>query len=245
MLDFTYKNYKKLITTLKEEDYNFSSFSKIKFSNEEIKQKVLLRHDVDLSLEKALEMAHIDHELNISSTFFIYLGSPFYNVISEYGEKIIHKIIDLQHYIGLHVDLTKYNDRTIAQIPYYIKKEIDFMEDYFKIKIDSVSFHKPLSLNFLSRLELSHYPHSYEPVFLQNFKYFADSAAEWRYGHPLSSNAFKEKKNLQILIHPIWWNNKKTSDVNCIEKFRKNYEKSFNANIDKELEKFWIKKKLK
>ena len=59
MTDLTYTNYKSLITALKK-DYTFTCFSKIKYSNELVQKKILLRHDIDLSLEKALEMAEKD-----------------------------------------------------------------------------------------------------------------------------------------------------------------------------------------
>ena len=86
MKELTYSNYKTLITTLKE-DYNFTCFSKIKFSNEPIEKKVLLRHDIDLSLEKALEMAEIEAELGVPAVYFLFLRSPFYNIFSKKEEK--------------------------------------------------------------------------------------------------------------------------------------------------------------
>lgn len=244
MKDLTYKNYKNLVETLKE-DYTFTCFSKIKFSNEPIEKKVLLRHDVDLSLEKALEMAEIEYELGIPATYFLFLRSPFYNIFSGNEGKIIRKIIELQHYIGLHFDFAKYENLTISQMSYQIKREIDFLQDFYSIKLDSVSFHRPLSMEFFSRLELSNYPHSYEPVFVNNFKYFTDSRAIWKYGHPLESKEYLEKKNLHILIHPIWWNEEPTSDISCINNFSNTRDRKFEGDLYAELKSFWDGKDLK
>jgi hypothetical protein len=242
MKSFTYRSYKKLLTILKK-DYDFTSFSKIKFSNEPIERKVLLRHDIDLSLEKALELAKIEKELKITSTFFLFLRNPFYNIFSEESGEIINKIIPLNHNIGLHFDCSKYAYKTIPQLAYQVTREIEFIQDFFGIKLDAVSFHRPVSLEFYKKLEISSCPHSYEPIFVKRFKYFSDSRGEWRYGHPLKSNEYKERKNLHILIHPIWWNRKHISSVQCINNFKSFNTKKMDDGLHKELKSFWKLKK--
>jgi hypothetical protein len=242
MKDLTYSNYKTLISTLKK-DYSFTCFSKVKYSNEPIHKKVLLRHDIDLSLEKALEMAEIEHELGVSAVYFLFLRSPFYNIFSGKEEKIIRRIIELQHYIGLHFDFAKYDNLTISQMSYQIKREIDFLQDFYQVKLDGVSFHRPLSLDFFSRLELSNYPHSYEPVFVNNFKYLSDSRASWRFGHPLECEEYQQKENMHILVHPIWWNEENVKDTTCIDNLRTVYMESFEQDLYSELKSFWDGKK--
>jgi hypothetical protein len=242
MKELTYPNYRQLITELKKE-YTFTCFSKIKYSNEPIQKKVLLRHDIDLSLEKALEMAEIENELGVSSVYFLFLRSPFYNIFSGKEEKIIRRIIELQHYIGLHFDFAKYENLTISQMSYQIKREIDFLQDFYQVKLDSVSFHRPLSLDFFTRLELSNYPHSYEPVFVNNFKYLSDSRAMWRFGHPLESEEYSRKENMHILVHPIWWNEENIKDTVCLDNFRDAYNEKFESNLYTELKSFWDNKK--
>lgn len=244
MNEFNYADYKTLVNTLKK-DYSFTCFSNIKFSNEPIEKKVLLRHDVDLSLEKALEMAEIEYKLGVSATYFLYLRSPFYNIFAIKEEKIIQRIIELQHKIGLHFDFAKYEDPSISQMSLQIKREIEFMQNFYNIKLDAVSFHRPLPLEFFSKLELSNCPHVFEPVFVDNFKYLADSRGVWRYGHPLDSKEYAEKKNMHILIHPIWWNNESTADLDCINNFSNFYNERFEYNLYSELKSFWDSKNRK
>ncbi len=239
--EFTYDSYRNLLLKLKE-NYSFTSFSKTKFSNEKPQKKVLLRHDIDLSLDKALSMAEIESDLGISAVYFLFLRSPFYNIFSGDEERIIRKIIEMQHYIGLHFDFAKYGNLTISELSYQIMKEIDFLQDFYRVKIDAVSFHRPIGLDILSKLELSNYPHTYEPYFLNNFKYLSDSRGLWRYGHPLDSKDFSDNKNLHLLVHPIWWNQDVTVDVECIDQFKANYTKVFEDNIYIELKSFWDSK---
>jgi hypothetical protein len=244
MKEFNYGDYRRLINTLKE-DYSFTCFSDVKFSNVPIKRKILLRHDIDLSLEKALEMAEIENDLGVSAIYFLYLRSPFYNIFSVKEEKIIQRIIALKHNIGLHFDFAKYDDLSISEMSLQIKREVEFMQNFYNIKLDSVSFHRPLPLEYFSKLELADFPHVFEPVFVNNFKYLADSRGVWRYGHPLDSREYEEKKNMHILIHPIWWNKESVADLECIRNFSNLYYERFENHLYTELKSFWDNKNKK
>lgn len=237
-MDFTYHNYKKLLTTLAA-DYEFIPFSRAKYASERVERKVLLRHDIDQSIDKAEKMAKIESDLGISSTFFLFLKSPFYNIFSHQEELQIRKIIDHNHYIGLHFDYTKASFKTISQISYQIKKEAEFLENYFNIKLDAVSFHRPFSLDFFNKLELSLYPHTYEKIFVENFKYFSDSRGRWRFGHPLESNEYQQRNNLHLLIHPLWWNPGKTDRLKTIEQFKKTKREALNNSLYSEMKGLW------
>ncbi len=241
MHTFTYATYKELLNVLKK-NYEFTSFSKIKFSNEPIEKKVLLRHDIDIFLEKAVEMAAIEHELNITSTFFIFLRNPFYNIFSRDSENVIDKLISLNHNIGLHFDSAKYEYKTIPQLAYQITRETEFIQDFFGVKLDAVSFHRPISLQFYSNLEIASCPHAYEPIFVRKFKYFSDSRGTWRYGYPLDSKEYKSNENLHILIHPIWWNQKNIPGTKCISDFVRLHSNKLNENLLLELKSFWESK---
>ena len=48
---------------------------------------VLLRHDVDLSLDAALRMAELEHEEGAAATYFLMTESVFYNLASSEGER--------------------------------------------------------------------------------------------------------------------------------------------------------------
>ena len=48
---------------------------------------VLLRHDVDLSLDAALRMAEVEADAGARATYFLMTGSVFYNLDSHEGEQ--------------------------------------------------------------------------------------------------------------------------------------------------------------
>ena len=162
-MKFTYAEYEKMLKVLLE-DYEFISFSKAKFSRDKMEKKVLLRHDIDESLEKTQRIAEIEAGLGISSTYFLLFRSPFYNMFSSDQEMLIRNIIDKNHFIGLHFDYSGYSINTVSQLAHQVILEAEFIQKYFNVKVDAVSFHRPFDINYLRKLEFSLYPHSWYPL---------------------------------------------------------------------------------
>src|SRR5207244_1537073 len=79
----------------------------------------LLRHDVDLSLEAALELAELEAELAAPATYFVMTESVFYNLASRAGERALERLRELGHRVGLHAvhpraELDERFDRVLA-----------------------------------------------------------------------------------------------------------------------------------
>lgn len=237
-MKFTYVEYENMLKCLME-DYEFISFSKAKFSRGKIEKKALLRHDIDQSLEKTERIAEIEASLGISSTFFLLFRSPFYNMFSYDEEKLIRNLINKNHFIGLHFDYTGYPFKSISQLSHQIVLEADFIQRYFCVKVDAISFHRPFDIEYFRRLELGAYPHAYESLFLDEFKYFSDSTGSWRFGSPLETDAYKQRENLQILVHPEWWNEDETDNLDTVNNYRNAYLKKFERYLQSEMKGFW------
>jgi hypothetical protein len=80
---------------------------------------LILRHDVDLSLQAAVRMAEVEAELGVWSTWFLMTRSVFYNLLSDEGEKTIARLRELggriaHHGVWPHVDLDDRFDRVVA-----------------------------------------------------------------------------------------------------------------------------------
>ena len=52
---------------------------------------LLLRHDIDFSIEFAHQLALVEFQLKIYSTFFFMLTSNMYNLLSVHNQKLIKK----------------------------------------------------------------------------------------------------------------------------------------------------------
>lgn len=192
--DFSYKFYKHTLVELKKE-HNFVFFDKVRNND------VILRHDIDISLEPAVKMAEIEKKLGIKSTFFILLQSPYYNAFSENSIKYVKKIIGMGHRIGLHYDsliIRKFN--FVANE--FLKNEIKMMSIHYQTEVNNISSHIP-SYNKKLKFKLpKNILDADSEIYKKNRKYVSDSVQNWREG---TFSKYVNEKNLYILIHPIWW----------------------------------------
>lgn len=220
-------NYTNLLNSIIDKKYHFIKFNDIDNNKD---SQIILRHDIDLEIDLALEMAIIEHNLNIEGTYFFLLKNDSYNLISERNINSLMKIRSLGHSISLHFDIKIYEDPKEG-----LKMELDIFNKIFQEEIDIISIHRP-SQDFLKNPNgYFKVNNSYEDKFTKNTKYFADSGGNFRHGNPTDSEAFYSNNNIQLLIHPIWWINpentiKKTVDK-AIDSKRNALKKHFKKNI--------------
>jgi len=194
--------YVSMISDLNSAGYVFSKFSDEITVNDP--PCVLLRHDVDFSLSKALELARIEANLGLQSTYFIQVGAPSYNALSIRSANIVSEIISCGHTISLHFDFLRYS----ANISRGLVLELETLRIHYSCADTSVvSLHRPgLYSGTLSDLLLTGgMSHTYEDRFVRDFTYFSDSGGCWREGNPVTSLAFEARRSMQILVHPLWW----------------------------------------
>ncbi len=185
-----------------------NSLYKSIFFNEEYDEKekvLLLRHDIDQSLENSLALAKIEKNYGIKSTYFIWLTSPFYNIFEKKYSKIIYEIMSLGHQIGLHFDEKVYNIKDMDDLNYHISMEAELIERYFQIKIHAISMHKPSEKIIGGDIKLKDYINTYSKRYLSDFKYISDSRMEWREDCVCKTIKKNENNKLHVLIHPLSW----------------------------------------
>ena len=168
------------------------------------KEGIILRHDVDFCLLRALEIAKIEFKNKIISTFFIMLNSKIYNLLDKNNKENLAKIISLGHKIGLHFDASLYNEKKVSLDEACIK-ECDSLESLIKNKVDIISFHRPYKELIGKKSKIGLRNHTYMPELIQNIKYCSDSGGSWRYDDPEDLINDFSIKNIQLLTHPIWW----------------------------------------
>ena len=93
---FSYENYRKILLKFKECFYDFSDVS-------DKNSFVLLRHDVEFSTQRALQIAKIEYLEGVKSSFLFQVRSNAYNVLSIFNREIIKQILELGHKVGLHL----------------------------------------------------------------------------------------------------------------------------------------------
>ena len=94
---FDLPHYRELLDAALAGGYRFA-----RFDGEPRAGDLFLRHDVDLSLEAALELAQLEHERDVQATYFLMTESVFYNLDSQLGRETLDALRDLGHAVGLH-----------------------------------------------------------------------------------------------------------------------------------------------
>jgi len=255
-IPFSPEGYRKIIEYGLEKGYKFISFKD--FEKNKHQEKIcILRHDIDLSLDLAFEMAEYEYELNIKSTYFILLFNDFYNPLSPKSRKLIRIISDLGYEIGFHWNPLDYIN---SENPYHdFKKHLELLQSIAGESVKSVSNHLPtINGNIKIRLPPEGFINAYDSLFFNSgsFTYVSDSSMRWRQYIPIG--LMKDGRGVHFLVHPIWWmiegNKLKEKIKNLTEKNSAKIKESLNGfflEIDnalsrrKELDELYLKNRSK
>jgi hypothetical protein len=176
--DFSLGHYRDLLRSAQAGGYRFAGFDRAPERGD-----LILRHDVDLSLQAALTVAELEAEEGVWSTWFLMTRSVFYNLASTEGEAAIARLRALGHRVGHHavwpyVDLDERFDAVIA----WHNPDPEYMHDPV---VDAVNV--------------------MEAPFFEPGHYRSDSNQHWRRGCPHELLARGELDWLQLLTHPEIW----------------------------------------
>lgn len=201
-------NYVDFIKKFVDKGYNFAKYGDDSYVN----GQVIFRHDIDVDLKKALEMAIIEEKIQIYTTYFVLVTSPLYNPLTKENRQIIKEIKNIGHSIGLHFNQTIYNKPT-----YKIFEEVQILERIVGEQVKILSLHQSNDMSFIydqktdvreSKDVVNPKPFGIEITnsakYSKMMKYFSDSNGIFK-EDIFSSPEFKERKPLQVLTHPIWW----------------------------------------
>lgn len=210
-MEFTYKSYENLLCLLKEHGYKNCLYNEWK----EIKKPAILRHDIDVSLEAALNFSRIEQEYGLRAVYFVLLNTDFYNIASVKSKSIVKEVIARGGVIGLHFDELAYKGTDITEAILYEK---NILENILDIKIECVSMHRPSQKTLLGNYKISGMVNSYSDEYFNGFKYLSDSRRNWREDvEDIIINSRHPK--LHILTHPFWYNEMELSANDTLKNF--------------------------
>ena len=173
---FDLDHYRELLAAVRAGGYEFAFFDRPPEPG-----TVLLRHDVDLSLDAALRMAELEAEVGASATYFLMTRSEFYNLDAPSGVEAIERLRELGHRVGLHavwpqVDRDERLDPVLAwhnPDPEYMREPVEGLVNVMESPWADV--------------------------------YRSDSNQHWRQGCPHEELASGSFERLQLLTHPEIW----------------------------------------
>ena len=167
---------------------------------------VFIRHDIDLSLRLALDVARMEAELDLPASYQVMTDSVLYNIEDPESRNTLAELVALGHEVGLHVQLPENlvsDDPTSELIVRHVTLESSLLESVTKIPVRSISFHRPAQRIVRGPLLLAGRVNGYAAELMD--WYLSDSAGRWREGAPLQSLLKPHRPMLQLLIHPFWW----------------------------------------
>ena len=203
---------------------------------------VVLRHDIEFSVERAFAMSQVESELGVCSTYFVQLANNAYNAFSEQNAEMLRDMHARGHEIGLHYHIGKSRD------PETVREEIaaqcEMLENMLEIPIRSYSMHRPAVETKYYATEIPGLLNAYAPAFFSfretvddstklDVKYIADSQHRWNYGYP-DAETLKSNAKIQLLIHPDFWSENGLDKKDNFTLLIQEHAKVFSETIDSE-----------
>ncbi len=176
---FDFAHYRELIGAAQAGGYRFAHFEDAPADG-----SVILRHDVDLSLDAAVRMAELEADAGASATYFLMTESVFYNLDSSEGVAAIVRLRELGH--------------RVAQHAVYPHAPVDERFD------PVVAWHNPDPEYMRAPLPDERINVMQEPWF-DPATYRSDSNQHWRSGCPHDELRTGALPWLQLLTHPEIW----------------------------------------
>ena len=162
---------------------------------------LLIRHDIDFSIDASLEMAKVEHAMGVATSYYVRMHCPFYNILDTETFRKILEIKSLGHEVGLHYEAMFYEDLDLDPIE-GIRSDAKYLSALLGEDITSISQHNP-SLSRIYHELWEDYFDAYTPLLIKNIAYFGDSGRKWREG--CVSTKIGEIDQIHVLVHPYSW----------------------------------------
>jgi hypothetical protein len=165
---------------------------------------VLWRHDLDVSVHRALALARIERQEDARATYFVYLHSRFYNALEDGIVDRLKQIVALGHDLGIHFD-SRFTPAGMSMTD-AIAAERDVLAHAIGTTVRAVSFHDPdvAGVSIGDADEIAGLVNTCGSGIKARFAYGSDSNGYWRF-RPLADVIADAAPLLQVLTHPEWW----------------------------------------
>ncbi|MGD8327842.1 MAG: hypothetical protein PVJ49_00320 [Acidobacteriota bacterium] len=206
MLDqFTYAEYADLLARLRHGRVNlcFADFADGGGPGDE-EPFFLLRHDIDLSIEAALEMARREAEMEVRATYFLLLSCEHYNLLAEEHAGAARELVGMGHEVGLHYDvraIARRSDDPASQL----RLEADLLSALAGAPVRSIAMHLPGLHGEDPFAGGTEFVNAYDSRFTDEIAYFSDSCGAWRDNAVEALESDELPPRLQLLTHPFYW----------------------------------------
>ncbi|MGY3534258.1 formyltransferase family protein [Bradyrhizobium sp. USDA 4452] len=201
--EFTEAGFANILRQLKGAGYRFANYGARPTG-----PHVIWRHDVDVSMHRAVRLAEIERQEGVVATYFVNPRSSFYSIFEPAIEAMLRHIQSLGHEIGLHFDANAYGVKTWSEdaLNAAVRREQALLETLLQSSIRALSWHNPDQSNLLDFVdhEIAGLFNAYSATLRRDYVYCSDSNGYWRF-RPMSEVIAEGHERLHLLTHPDWW----------------------------------------
>ncbi len=203
--DFSLADYRVLLQALKKRGCAFPVLSELPELTA-ARNFVCLRHDVDCHPLGTVEMAQLEAEEGVRSTWYV-LMTNHYNPRSKACRGALLSLIELGHEIGLHYDLSTFPVDPEAAAA-NLREEAAALSAVTGAPVRTISCHYPhkgLPDPFKTSDE---FVHCHDPRCTADVLYVSDSSRAWRDDNLLRwlhADPSTSTRGLQLLTHSEVW----------------------------------------
>ncbi len=209
--DCCYQTYRRILRDIKKSGKYYDYADVL----EKMPEKwLILRHDIEFSVDRAYQLSLIETKEGIKSTWFVQITNNAYNALSEKNVALLQKMAENGHHIGLHYHRGKsVAGGALGELKRDLQMQADILAKMTGLTVDRFSFHRPLREHLEADLEvdglINAYGHQFfcltdNPSQPLPVKYVADSNHQWKYGEA-TEQFFAAHDKIQLLIHPLSW----------------------------------------
>lgn len=205
---FSLDHYEYILRRALESGYQFRTH--LDHASQQVHREpfILLRHDIDFSLDHLLPMVRLEKALGVRSTIFIRVHSCCYNPfdIDNYAILTDLKLNGFEialHYEPLFMLLTKEDPLTL------LRRAKRVLEAVIDCPIYGLISHAPRlspllkTINQATLKELGFRYNGTDPTFTRDAVYISDANRRWRNG--CACRHIGKQRRITLLIHPYWW----------------------------------------
>ena len=208
---FSYSDYKEIINIIKESGRGCN------FRQAQERDKfIIMRHDVEFSVDRAFALSKLELSMDFTSTYFFQWTNNSYNILSKKNMDMIKYMHERGHVIGLHFALNGLTDMELVRKK--ILREIHVLSEMLGFEITEFSIHRPSADVLRENIVFPGIINAYQDEFFTfsenvtdstplHVKYISDAKHRWNYGTPDADTLFNNER-VQILTHPYSWTKK-------------------------------------
>ncbi len=163
---------------------------------------IYLRHDVDYSLELAVELAELNNDLGVAGLFCVQPRAQFYNALERTEAERLRRLRALGQEVALHYVI----DPGLAPTPEELTREFELLRTLVPDAAPAFSWHQPTpALLEAEEFESTGLVNAYGPRFFREMAYLSDSTHRASVDDLQAEIESMDGSELQLLLHPVNW----------------------------------------